>query len=319
MSGHVRTALISTAGHCKVACGFCFRADRAHGFLDTRTYTRTLSRLKETGVDGVCLTGGEPTHHPHLRQLVRLAHQFGMSVSMVTSARTVTDVITLSHVADLLANVTVSADSEGAMLLGRTTRTVASGIDTLRAISTETRILHVTCWDLSDGECRALAGLVTGAGVEVQFSPVVLDEHALRREGMSLQEYPARQLLDAEVLEHYFDLSDRYRGHLDELRDLQLPGEGERRQCRSATAYVSADGLIRRCPYGRASVDVHAPRAEIGRFLTDPAQDRVTPDCAAICRPSAPLDARSSTPAERRAACPHEHGTGPSRLPGPDR
>ncbi|AZK95062.1 MULTISPECIES: radical SAM protein [Streptomyces] len=296
MSSHVRTALISTAGHCKVACGFCFRADRAHGFLDTPTYTRTLSRLKETGVDGVCLTGGEPTHHPQLRQLVRLAHQFGMSVSMVTSARTMTDVIRLSHVADLLANVTVSADSRGAMLLGRTTRTAASGIDTLRAISTETKILHVTCWNLSDSECRALAGLVTEAGVEVQFSPVVLDENALRRDDMPVQEYLARQWLDAEVLGHYFDLSDRYRGYLDELRDLQLPAEGERRPCCSATAYVSADGRIRRCPYGQASVSVLAPRAAIGQFLTDPAQDRVTPDCAAICRPSA-------TPDDREAPC----------------
>ncbi|WP_031070132.1 radical SAM protein [Streptomyces sp. NRRL S-118] len=96
MSVKVRTALVSTAGHCKVACGFCFRADRAHGFLDTATYTRTLSRLREAGVEGVCLTGGEPTHHPQLRQLVRLAHQFGMSVSMVTSARSVAEVIALS-------------------------------------------------------------------------------------------------------------------------------------------------------------------------------------------------------------------------------
>ena len=110
---------------------------------------------------GVCLTGGEPTHHPQLRQLVRLARQFGMSVSMVTSARAVAEVVTLSTVAHLLANVTVSADSQGAMLLGRTTRTAASGIDTLRAISTETKILHVTCWGLSDSECRDLAGLVS--------------------------------------------------------------------------------------------------------------------------------------------------------------
>ncbi len=187
MNVQVRTALVSTAGHCKVACGFCFRADRAHGFLDTATYTRTLSRLREAGVEGVCLTGGEPTHHPQLRQLVRLAHQFGMSVSMVTSARSVAEVIALSHVTHLLSNVTVSADSQGAMLLGRTTRTAASGIATLRAISTETKILHVTCWGLSDDECQELADLVSEAGVEVQFSPVVLDERALRRDGKSVR------------------------------------------------------------------------------------------------------------------------------------
>ncbi|MCH0570926.1 radical SAM protein [Streptomyces sp. MUM 136J] len=296
MSTPVRTALVSTAGHCKVACGFCFRADRAHGFLDTATYTRTLSRLKEAGVEGVCLTGGEPTHHPELRQLVRLALQFGMAVSMVTSARTVAEVTVLSRVAHLLTNVTVSADSQGAMLMGRTTRTAASAIDTLRAISTDTKILHVTCWGLKDGECREMADLVAEAEVEVQFSPVVLDERSLRREGKSVRDYLVQQRLDADVLGRYFELSDRYRAYLGELRDLQLPTTGaERWLCRSATAYVSADGHIRRCPYGRASVSVHAPRAAIRRFLVEPARDSVTPDCAAICRSSAASDDASAS------------------------
>ncbi|MFE2939272.1 radical SAM protein [Streptomyces sp. NPDC059255] len=309
MSTDVRTALISTAGHCKVACGFCFRADRAHGFLSTATYTRTLSRLKETGVEGICLTGGEPTHHPQLRQLVRLAHQFGMLVSMVTSARTVTEVINLFEVSPLLANVSVSADSQGAMLLGRTNRTAASGIATLRAISTETKILHVTCWRLGDDECRDLADLVSESGVEIQFSPVVLDERALRRDSRSVKDYLAQQHLDANVLGRYFTLSDRYRTYLGELRDLQLPAAGaERWPCRSATAYVSADGQIRRCPYGQASVSVDGPRAAIKQFLTAPPQDRVTPDCTAICRSPATCDdqsASSSAPGRGR----HDHTT----------
>ncbi len=196
----------------------------------------------------------------------------------------------------LLSNVTVSADSQGAMLLGRTTRTAASGIATLRAISTETKILHVTCWGLSDDECQELADLVSEAGVEVQFSPVVLDERALRRDAKSVQDYLVQQHLDADVLSRYFNLSDRYRAYLGELRDLQLPPTGgERWSCRSATAYVSADGHIRRCPYGQASVSVDAPRASIRQFLTDPAQDRVTPDCAAICRSSAASDDRTAS------------------------
>ncbi|WP_434592009.1 radical SAM protein [Streptomyces sp. A5-4] len=296
MSTHVRTAMVSTAGHCKVACGFCFRADRAHGFLDTATYTRTLSRLKEAGVEGVCLTGGEPTHHPQLRELVRLAHQFGMSASLVTSARTVAEVIALSQVAHLLANVTVSADSQGAMLLGRTTRTASSGIDTLRAISTETKVLHVTCWGLNDEECQELAGLVAEAEVAIQFSPVVLDERALRRDGRSVQDYLVQHHLDADRLGGYFNLSDRYRDYLGELKDLQLPESGgERWLCRSATAYVSADGHIRRCPYGQESVSALAPRSAIRRFLTAAPQDRVAPDCAAICRPAALPDEASTS------------------------
>jgi hypothetical protein len=191
--------------------------------------------------------------------------------------------------------VTVSADSQGAMVLGRTTRTAASGIDTLRALSTGTKILHVTCWGLSDGECQELAGLVSEAEVDIQFSPVVLDERALRREGRSVQDYLVQQHLDADRLDRHFNLSGRYRAYLNELQDLQLtPAGGERWPCRSATAYVSADGHIRRCPYGQASVSVKAPRAAIRHFLTTPAQDRVTPDCAAICRPSADSDERGA-------------------------
>lgn len=46
----------------------------------------------------VCLTGGEPVHHPHLRTLVRSCHQFGLPVSLVTSARTPADVARLKTV-----------------------------------------------------------------------------------------------------------------------------------------------------------------------------------------------------------------------------
>jgi molybdenum cofactor biosynthesis enzyme MoaA len=290
------TALISTAGHCKIACGFCFRSDRGYGFLDLATYTRALSRLREQGIRGVCLTGGEPTHHPDLRQLVRLGHQFGLSVSMVTSARTSADVAALSSVAHLLDNVTVSADSEGAMRLGRTTRCASSAVATLRAIDTATRVLHLTYWDLTEDECQVVAQLAGAAGVTVQLSPVVLDERTLRHSGLSLPDYQAQQQHDATLLSRHFSLSDRYQTYLDELRDLQAPEEGRKpRACRSTTAYVSADGIIRRCPYGRTSAGVHSPRTAIRQLLTGPAPDTVTPACAAICRKPGDCEELSTT------------------------
>ncbi|WP_327324562.1 radical SAM protein [Streptomyces sp. NBC_01210] len=164
MTAPVRMALVSTAGHCAVACSFCFRADRARGFLTTATYARALSRLKEAGVEGVCLTGGEPTHHPELRQLVRLALQFGMTVSMVTSARLEVEVTALAEVGRLLTNVTVSADSQGAMALGRTTRTAASAVATLDAVDTASKVLHLTYWDVDNEEAAQLANLVWERG-----------------------------------------------------------------------------------------------------------------------------------------------------------
>ncbi|MEU6214947.1 radical SAM protein [Streptomyces sp. NPDC047023] len=285
MSTPARTALVSTAGHCKVACGFCFRADRAHGFLTIDTYSRALSRLNETGVEGVCLTGGEPTHHPELRQLVRLAHQFGLTVSMVTSARTEAEVMALADVEHLLVNVTVSADSEGAMALGRTTRTAASAVATLRAVDVPAKVLHLTYWDVAEEEAAQLAGLVAGTGIEVQLSPVLLGEQGLRRAGGSLQDSVQRREADTEILAGRFRLSNAYRSYLDDLHRMQL-SDDEGHPCRSATLYVSAEGEIRRCPYGSDGVNVHAPRTEIRGYLEAPAKDRVGPDCAAICRPA---------------------------------
>ncbi|THA41009.1 radical SAM protein [Streptomyces sp. A1547] len=285
MSVPVRTALVSTAGHCEVACSFCFRADRARGFLTTATYTRALSRLKETGVEGVCLTGGEPTHHPELRQLVRLALQFGMTVSMVTSARSDSEVSALAEVGHLLTNVTVSADSQGAMTLGRTTRTAASAVATLDAVDTPSKVLHLTYWDVDGEEATQLAGLVAGKGIDVQLSPVLLSEDALRRDGQSVQDSLMQRVRDTAALGQHFRLSNGYRAYLDDLRRMQLSAE-ESHPCRSATLYVSAKGEVRHCPYGASEISVHAPRTEIRAFLDAPATDRVVPDCAAICRPA---------------------------------
>ncbi|MFK0044824.1 radical SAM protein [Streptomyces sp. NPDC090741] len=285
MSAPARTALVSTAGHCEVACSFCFRADRARGFLTTATYTRALSRLKEAGVEGVCLTGGEPTHHPDLRQLVRLALQFGMTVSMVTSARSEAEVTALAEIGHLLTNVTVSADSQGAMTLGRTTRSAASAVATLDAVDTPSKVLHLTYWDVDDEEVAQLAGLVAGTGIDVQLSPVLLSEDALSRESRSVQDSLRQRARDTAALGQYFLLSNGYRSYLDDLRRMQL-SEEESHPCRSATLYVSAKGEVRRCPYGASEISVHAPRTEIRAFLDAQATDRVVPDCAAICRPT---------------------------------
>ncbi|ANP56928.1 radical SAM protein [Streptomyces griseochromogenes] len=278
-----RSALISTAGHCKIACGFCFRADRAHGFLDIPTYTRALSRLKETGVEAVCLTGGEPAHHPNLRQLVRLAHQFGTSVSIVTSARDPDDVNRLADLARLLTNVTVSADSAGAMQLGRTSRSVVSAITTLDQVPAAERLLHLTYWNLTADECQDIYERVDDSGVQIQLSPVALDDAALQRAGYNFYDYLAQQRKDTDLLGRYFQLTPRFQEHLTTLRTMQLYTE-RRPSCASAALYVSASGEIRRCPYGKTGVSVHAPRAEISRFLHAEPRDRTTPECAAICR-----------------------------------
>lgn len=276
------TALISTAGHCEIACGFCLRADRARGFLDIPIYARSLSRLKEIGVESVCLTGGEPSHHPQLGQLVRLAHQFGLLVSVVTSARAPADVARLSEIGHLLANVTVSADTTGAMALGDTTRSVESGITTLHQVDAPARILHLTYWDVTAAEAERIHRLVEDAGTEMQLSPVSLTTKARQRVGLSLDQYLDQQRRDSEHLARRFRFTPRFDEYLRTLRSMHLrPGL---RSCRSGALYLSARGELRRCPYSTAGISISAPRSEISRFLRSSPPDRTTPDCAAICR-----------------------------------
>ncbi|MEN8649077.1 radical SAM protein [Streptomyces sp. 21So2-11] len=277
-----KEALVSTAGHCKIACGFCLRPDREAGFVDIPTYTRTLSRLKEVGVEGICLTGGEPAHHPQLRDLVRLAHQFGIAVSVVTSARTEADVTTLAAVGHLLTNLTVSADSEGAMKLGRTTRSVKSGLATLEAVPAPVKVLHLTYWDVEEAEGRSMYEQIRDANIDLQFSPVMLDSADQRDAGLHLGDYLQQQRSDAETLACYFQLSPRFQKHLAALRTMLL--QPRRALCRSTVLYVSADGRLRRCPYGTTGVTVQAPRSTIRAYLEASPEDEVTPDCAAICR-----------------------------------
>ncbi|MEU5435441.1 radical SAM protein [Streptomyces sp. NPDC020719] len=275
-------ALVSTAGHCKIACGFCLRPDRAPGYLEIPTYTRILSRLKETGVEGICLTGGEPAHHPQLRDLIRLAHQFGLAVSVVTSARAEADVAGLARIGHLLANLTVSADSAGAMHLGRTTRSVKTALATLLAVPAPAKVLHLTYWDVPDTEARAIYTALRDAEIEVQLSPVILDTAAQATAGLSLDAYVQRQRDDTDHLAHYLQLSPQFQKHLTALHAMLL--QPKSRPCRSNLLYISADGRLRRCPYGTTGVSVEAPRSVIRDYLAAPPGDKITPDCAAICR-----------------------------------
>ncbi|MGW5256448.1 hypothetical protein ACWERW_26255 [Streptomyces sp. NPDC004012] len=189
----------------------------------------------------------------------------------------------LADLAHLLANVTVSADSVGAMELGHTTRSVGSAITALRQIPAERQLLHLTYWKLSSEECQDIHQLVAATGAEVQLSPVALDEAARRRADHTLYSYLDQQRSDGDHLGRYFHLTPRFLEYLTALRAMHLYPEN-RPFCSSASLYVSANGDIRRCPYGNTGVSVQAPRAEISEFLSSDPQDRTTPECAAICR-----------------------------------
>ncbi|WP_251051449.1 hypothetical protein [Streptomyces sp. ISL-86] len=182
-----------------------------------------------------------------------------------------------------LANITVSADSRGAMALGRTTRTAASAITTLRGSATPEKILHLTYWRVDDDEAAALYELVAATGVRIQLSPVTLTDKARDRIGLGMNDYLEQHRHDTDALGRYFALTPAFKNHLLDLRAMHLYTE-RRNTCRPSSLYVSHTGGIRRCPFSANDTTIHATRADIHHALTQPPTSRISPDCAALCR-----------------------------------
>lgn len=273
----VRGVLVSTADRCAVGCRFCFRADIGRDVLTLESYARALSRLRELGVDEVCLSGGEPTDHPHFGQLVQVALQFGFRCSVVTAARAGRRLDTLAPVAGMLSHVTVSADSRQAEKLGRTGRTIRSCAPVFAALGHSRASLHVTSYDLDGEDLADIRVVVGGAGVPVEVSPL-LPSRTFRFDNPNLRR-------DLELIASSFGLSPTLRTVIGEYQGwLDEPAP---RCCESERLYLSADGYLRRCPYDTTGqVAASAPRREIRAavdlmFDEPPMTDLA---CVAICR-----------------------------------
>lgn len=277
-NGALRGVLISTADNCAVNCRFCFRADVGRDVLSLATYARALSRLREIGVDELCLSGGEPTDHPEFGRLARVAVQFGFRASVVTAARSGPRLDALAEVAGLLSHVTVSADSRRAEELGRTGRTISSTPEVFEALGHHRASLHVTAYDLGDDDLTEIAAVVESAEVPVEVSPL-LPSPTFRFQNPHL-------MRDLGLISASFGMSDQLSSVVSDYRaQLRDPVA---RSCESERLYLSADGFLRRCPYDSSGqVSVNATRGEIRdaldrSFCTPPMTDLA---CMAICRP----------------------------------
>ncbi|MBI5211149.1 MAG: HEAT repeat domain-containing protein [Elusimicrobia bacterium] len=75
---------------CNEDCVFCFAAPRRLGAEGTHSTVETVKKqlqgIKKDGYEAVCFSGGEPTLHPDLPGLMRLAAEEGLSVELNTNA-----------------------------------------------------------------------------------------------------------------------------------------------------------------------------------------------------------------------------------------
>jgi MoaA/NifB/PqqE/SkfB family radical SAM enzyme len=275
--------LVSVDENCALHCKFCFRADFGNTALDLPTYARALSRGKELGATSVCLTGGEPTDHPDFVDFVKVAVQFGLACSVVTAARSPHRIKALAKAAGLLSHVTVSADSAGALRVGRTARPISSAWRAFEALNHGRASLHVTLWQVEPIDLQEITEIANRYGVEVEISPLIPAEAEMLQIGPDGAR--AQHLHDMTAVSQAIGLTDRFH---EALGDLQLSMAGQlHRSCASTRVYVSPKGMLRMCPYDRSNeVHVGASRQEI-RDKLRAMRESGTPvgnSCALVCR-----------------------------------
>ncbi|MHB8900202.1 MAG: radical SAM protein [Thermoguttaceae bacterium] len=78
---------------CNNACGHCYNEPSriATRSLDRDRWKRVIQKLHAVGIPHLVFTGGEPTLHPHLVELVAFAHGLGAITGLNTNGRRLAD------------------------------------------------------------------------------------------------------------------------------------------------------------------------------------------------------------------------------------
>ena len=81
-------AHMSLTNYCNLTCSFCCFANRdISEKMPTEKVFQALESFKQIGVTGVEFTGGgEPSIHPHFKEIVHYAKDLGFSLGICTNA-----------------------------------------------------------------------------------------------------------------------------------------------------------------------------------------------------------------------------------------
>jgi radical SAM protein with 4Fe4S-binding SPASM domain len=92
---------IALAYGCDNACAHCYNeTPRAGGSLSTEDFKRVIAKVWGLGIPHVCFTGGEPTQHPDLVELVEYAEELGVITGLLTNGRRLKDADYMNALAD---------------------------------------------------------------------------------------------------------------------------------------------------------------------------------------------------------------------------
>lgn len=177
----IRDLRISITDRCNFRCIYCMEPDvrfmPRHSLLTPGEFVRVARVAESLGVRKVRLTGGEPTLHPRLREIIAgIRAATSVEIAIITNASRLTLASLREWKAAGLSRLTISIDSLRPERFARITRSTSSpkGViaGTRMAVEaglTPVKLNAVLIRGVNDDEAADLAALARVLGVEMRF------------------------------------------------------------------------------------------------------------------------------------------------------
>jgi len=160
---------------CNLDCAYCNERDDTSGPVPVAVIRERLDRLRELGAPAVTLTGGEPTLHPDLPDLIRYARRIGFfHVSLISNGFLMGRKTILALNAAGLDEIQISVD--GVTGNGTTRKTLANlarPLARLRDLGRFNVTVSAVIGACPAGEVRTIISYAKGLG----FTPRILLMH----------------------------------------------------------------------------------------------------------------------------------------------
>ncbi|MBL8761234.1 MAG: GTP 3',8-cyclase MoaA [Phycisphaerae bacterium] len=177
----IRDLRLSITDRCNFRCVYCMdpgvRFMERERLLSTHEIIRVARVAASLGVRKVRLTGGEPTLHPELTEIIGgIRAATGVEIAMITNASCLSRAALREWRRAGLERITISIDSMRPERFARLTRSTCTPADVLDGVSmcldeglTPLKLNAVLIRGFNDDEAPMLAGLARRFGIEMRF------------------------------------------------------------------------------------------------------------------------------------------------------
>lgn len=277
----VRDLRLSITDRCNFRCIYCLEPDHAFmarpELLSPEELVRVARVCVGLGIEKIRITGGEPTLHPRLTEIIQgvaaLADEGGVrDIAMTTNGWQCTPDRLREWKQAGLSRLTVSLDSLREERFAAITRSRGSAREVVQAIAdaadaglAPVRMNMVVMRGLNDDEVADFAGLAHELGVEarfIEFMPlddghrwrrdlVVTADEILARIQARFPLTPRGRGNDASSTSLKFDFADGAQGGVGIIAPVSRPFCGACSRLR-----VTCDGKVRPCLFSQSEFDL---------------------------------------------------------------